>query len=175
MPATALGVSDRRDKQPLAIEDADYFYDPAVSGADPIETRPGFSALPNRIEGNGVRTVIVEDTSRFARALVTQELGFIALLKKLGVRVLTASGNDLTVTDDPMKKAVRQIAGVFAELERHASCISCASPASAARLRTASAKAGTPTGKSGGKSWRSPGRSRRAADCVCRFAPSPRS
>jgi DNA invertase Pin-like site-specific DNA recombinase len=115
VPATAIGVSDRRDKQPLAIEDADYFYDPAVSGANPIETRPGFSALPNRI---GVRTVIVEDTSRFARALVTQELGFIALLKKLGVRVLTASGNDLTVTDDPMKKAVRQIAGVFAELER---------------------------------------------------------
>jgi predicted site-specific integrase-resolvase len=53
----------------------DWFNDPAVSGADPIETRPGFSALLDRIEGNGVRTVIVEDASRFARELVTQELG----------------------------------------------------------------------------------------------------
>lgn len=29
------------------------FYDPGVSGADPIKTRPGFSALLDRIEGNG--------------------------------------------------------------------------------------------------------------------------
>ncbi|MBR1287109.1 recombinase family protein [Bradyrhizobium sp. AUGA SZCCT0177] len=43
------------------------FNDAAVSGADPIETRPGFAALLDRIEGDGVRTVIVEDASRFAR------------------------------------------------------------------------------------------------------------
>ena len=29
------------------------FSDPGVSGADPIETRPGFSALLDRIETNG--------------------------------------------------------------------------------------------------------------------------
>lgn len=45
------------------------FYDAAVSGADAIETRAGFAALLDRIEGNGVRTVIVEDASRFARGL----------------------------------------------------------------------------------------------------------
>jgi hypothetical protein len=39
-----------------------------------------------------VRTVIVEDASRFARELVTQELGIIALTKR-GVRVLTANGD----------------------------------------------------------------------------------
>ena len=61
----------------------------------PIETRPGFSALLDRIEGNRVRTVIVEDASRFARELMTQELGIVALIKR-GVRVLTASGDDLT-------------------------------------------------------------------------------
>ena len=31
------------------------FNDAAVSGADPIETRPGFAELLDRIEGNGVR------------------------------------------------------------------------------------------------------------------------
>jgi DNA invertase Pin-like site-specific DNA recombinase len=43
-----------------------WFLDPAVSGADPIETRPGFSALLDRLETNGVHTVLVEDASRFA-------------------------------------------------------------------------------------------------------------
>jgi DNA invertase Pin-like site-specific DNA recombinase len=93
------------------------FSDPGVSGADPIEARPGFAALLDRIEGNGVRTVIVEDASRFARELVTQELGIIALIKR-GVRVLTANGDDLTDSSDPSRKMMRQIAGSFAEYEK---------------------------------------------------------
>ena len=93
------------------------FSDPGVSGADPIETRPGFSQLLDRIEGNGVRTVIVEDAARFARELVTQELGIIALIKR-GVRVLTAGGDDLTDSSDPTRKMMRHIAGAFAEYEK---------------------------------------------------------
>jgi hypothetical protein len=58
-----------------------------------------------------VRVAIVDDASRFARDLVTQELRIIGLMK-LGVRVITANGDDLTVTDDPIK-AMRQIAGMF--------------------------------------------------------------
>lgn len=95
----------------------DWFSDPGVSGTDPIEIRPGFAALLNRIEGNGVRVVLVEDASRFARDLMAQELG-LGLLVKLGMRVLTANGDDLTVTDDHMKVAFRQIAGTFAQLEK---------------------------------------------------------
>lgn len=93
------------------------YYDAAVSGADPIETRPGFSALLDRIESNGIRTVIVEDASRFARDLVTQELGLLALIER-GVTVLTSSGDDLTNTEDAFKIAMRQIAGAFAQLEK---------------------------------------------------------
>jgi DNA invertase Pin-like site-specific DNA recombinase len=93
------------------------YHDAAVSGTDPIDTRPGFMQLLDHIEGNGVRTVIVEDASRFARDLLTQELGILLLINR-GVTVLTAGGEDLTQTDDPMKKAMRQIAGVFAELEK---------------------------------------------------------
>ena len=94
-----------------------WFNDPSVSGSDPIESRPGFAALLNRIEGNGVKVVLVEDASRFARSLMAQELG-LGLLVKLGMRVLTTSGDDLTVTDDHMKVAMRQIAGTFAQLEK---------------------------------------------------------
>jgi DNA invertase Pin-like site-specific DNA recombinase len=93
------------------------FYDAAVSGADPIDTRPGFRELLERIVGNGVRMVIVEDASRFARTLMTQEAG-IATLAGLGVRVLTSRGDDLTDSDDEMRVAMRQIAGVFSQLEK---------------------------------------------------------
>jgi DNA invertase Pin-like site-specific DNA recombinase len=93
------------------------FYDAAVSGADPIDVRPGFRALLERIVGNGVRTVLVEDASRFARTLMTQEAG-IATLGGLGVRVLTSRGDDLTDSDDEMRVAMRQIAGVFSQLEK---------------------------------------------------------
>jgi DNA invertase Pin-like site-specific DNA recombinase len=93
------------------------FYDAAVSGADPIDTRPGFAAMLDRIEGNGVHTVIVEDASRFARELMTQELGILALIQR-DVRVLTANGDDLTDSTDPSRKMMRQIAGAFHEYEK---------------------------------------------------------
>jgi DNA invertase Pin-like site-specific DNA recombinase len=117
-----------------------------VSGADPIESRPGFSSLLDRIETNGVRTVIVEDASRFARELVTQELGIIALIKR-GVRVLTANGDDLTDSSDPSRKMMRQIAGSFAEYEK--ARLVAKLKAARERKRTAS-----PTHKcEGRKSW----------------------
>jgi DNA invertase Pin-like site-specific DNA recombinase len=125
--ATNVGADKDSDKrQRAAIEAfakargyelAGEYYDAAVSGADPIESRPGFAALLDRIEGNGVRTVLVEDASRFARDLVTQELGILVLIK-LGVRVVTASGDDLTDSTDPSRKMMRQIAGSFAEYEK---------------------------------------------------------
>lgn len=124
--AANVGIDkDSEARQRTAIEAyaagryelTDEFYDAAVSGADPIETRPGFAALLDRIEGNGVRVVIVEDASRFARDLITQELGLIVLIER-GVKVFAANGDELTNTDDPMKVAMRQIAGTFAQLEK---------------------------------------------------------
>lgn len=125
--AANVGTDKDSDKrQRAAIEDfskragfvlVGEFTDAAVSGADPIETRRGFAELLDRIEDNGVRTVIVEDASRFARELMTQELGILALIQR-GVRVLTASGDDLTDSSDPSRKMMRQIAGAFHEYEK---------------------------------------------------------
>jgi DNA invertase Pin-like site-specific DNA recombinase len=116
--------SEKRQRQAIAgfakrngFELVGEHYDAAVSGADPIETRPGFKALLDRIEANGVRVVIVEDASRFARELMAQELG-IVLLTQRGVRLLTANGDDLTDTKDPSRKMMRQVAGAFAEYEK---------------------------------------------------------
>lgn len=93
------------------------FNDEAVSGADAIEARPGFTALLDRIESNGVRTVLVEDASRFARHVLVQELGVMALQQR-GVKVFTASGDELTATDDPSKVMVRQMMAAFAQFEK---------------------------------------------------------
>jgi DNA invertase Pin-like site-specific DNA recombinase len=96
---------------------ADTFTDAAVRGGDTIERRPGFSALLDCIEGNGVHVVLVEDASRLARSVLVQELAIVSL-KARGVRVLAANGDDLTETDDEMRTAMRQMATVFAQLEK---------------------------------------------------------
>jgi DNA invertase Pin-like site-specific DNA recombinase len=120
------------------------FTDAAVSGADPIESRAGFTALLDRIEGNGVRTVIVEDASRFARELITQELGILALINR-GVRVLTANGDDLTDSSDPSRVMMRQIAGAFHQYEK---------ARLVAKLKVARERKKERTGKcEGRKSW----------------------
>ena len=141
--SSAANVGEGRDserRQREAIEAfarhsghvvVEWFNDPAVSGADPIDTRPGFRALLDRIVSNGVRTVVVEDASRFARTLMVQEAGIATLLAGLGVRVLTSRGDDLTDSDDEMRLAMRQMAGVFSQLEKTASSRSCEVPASA--------------------------------------------
>jgi DNA invertase Pin-like site-specific DNA recombinase len=91
-----------------------------------------------------VRVVICEDASRFARELVTQELGLIALIRR-GVRVLTASGDDLTDSSDPSRKMMRQIAGSFAEYEK---------ARLVAKLRVARERKRAASGKcEGRKSW----------------------
>jgi len=58
----------------------------ALSGNS--STVAAFAELPDRIEDNGVRTVIVEDASRFVRELASQELGILALIE-FGVCALT--------------------------------------------------------------------------------------
>lgn len=93
------------------------YYDAAVSGVDPIETRPGFAAMLERIDGNGVRTVIVEDASRFARDMTAHVLG-LALLRSRGVRLVTSSGQDLTDDTDPMSEMFGAITAAFNAFEK---------------------------------------------------------
>jgi DNA invertase Pin-like site-specific DNA recombinase len=94
-----------------------WFYDAAVSGADPIEARPGFAALLARIAGNGVRTIIVETANRFARDLMVQEVGF-AMLRDLGVTLIATDSPSSFLDDGPTSNLIRQILGAVSEFDK---------------------------------------------------------
>jgi DNA invertase Pin-like site-specific DNA recombinase len=95
----------------------DWFYDAAVSGADPIDTRPGFATMLKRIEGNGVRTIIVETANRFARDLMVQEVGY-SMLKGRGIELIAADNPSSFLDDTPTAKLVRQVLGAIAEFDK---------------------------------------------------------
>ena len=95
----------------------DWFYDGAVKGGDPIDSRPGFAALLARIAGNGARTILVETASRFARDLMVQEVGF-AMLQDLGITLIAADSPTAFLDDGPTSKLIRQILGAVAEFDK---------------------------------------------------------
>jgi DNA invertase Pin-like site-specific DNA recombinase len=116
--------SDRRQREAIAAfagragyELVAEFYDAAVSGADPIDTRPGFAAMLERIEGNGVRTIIVETASRFARDLMVQEVGH-AKLRDRGIDLIAADSPGSFIDDTPTAKLVRQVLGAISEFDK---------------------------------------------------------
>jgi DNA invertase Pin-like site-specific DNA recombinase len=93
------------------------FYDAAVSGADAIDARAGFAAMLKRIEGNGVRTIIVETASRFARDLMVQEVGH-AKLRERGIDLIAADNPGSFIDDTPTAKLVRQVLGAIMALAK---------------------------------------------------------
>ena len=95
----------------------DEFYDPAVSGGDPVESRPGFIAMLKRIEGNGVRTIIVETASRFARDLMVQEVGY-AMLTERGIELIAADSPQSFIEDTPTARLIRQVLGAVSEFDK---------------------------------------------------------
>src|SRR5262249_42778761 len=99
------------------LEVVEWFYDAGISGDLPVSERPGFTAMLDHIDGNSVRTVIVESADRFARKMLTAELGILLLVSRC-VTLMTAAGENLTDTDDEMRVAFRQMAMTFAQLEK---------------------------------------------------------
>jgi DNA invertase Pin-like site-specific DNA recombinase len=101
------------------IEIVAWHYDAAVSGADPIDTRPGFAAALERIASNGVRTIIVETANRFARDLIVQETGF-RMLRGQGVELIAADSPGSFLEDTPTAALIRQVLGAVAQFEKAA-------------------------------------------------------
>ncbi len=117
----ADGRRASRISSPLAkgagFEIAGEFYDAAVSGADPITDRPGFSDMLATLLANGARTIIVESPDRFARDLMVQLAGH-DLLKAQGIALIAASAPTFFIEETPTAVLVRQVLGAVAQFEK---------------------------------------------------------
>lgn len=93
-------------------------YDAAVSGADPIDTRPGFRSLMAYIaEHPECHTILVESASRFARDLAVQLAGH-DLLKARGIAIVPVDSPLYFIEDTPTAVMVRQILGAVSQFEK---------------------------------------------------------
>lgn len=125
------------------IELVEGFYDAGVSGADPVDVRPGFTALLGRIEGNGVSAVLVEDASRFARDLIVQLTGHDRL-KGMGVELVAVNAPDHFREDTPTAVLIRQVLGAIAQFEKAQLVTSSGWPGTASGPPPAVARVGSP-------------------------------
>jgi DNA invertase Pin-like site-specific DNA recombinase len=96
------------------------YYDAAVSGADPVDQRPGFAEMLQRLATDGAKTIIVESPDRFARDLAVQLAGH-DMLKGLGIAIIPASAPDFFIEDTPTAVLVRQVLGAIAQFEKASS------------------------------------------------------
>jgi DNA invertase Pin-like site-specific DNA recombinase len=95
------------------------FYDAAVSGADPVDERPGFMELLAYCAENDVHTILVENASRFARDLMVQLTGH-ALLKKLGIELIPVDAPTYFTDPSPTAVLIQQILGAVSQFEKAA-------------------------------------------------------
>ena len=93
------------------------YSDEGVKGLDAIDQRPGFAALLERILSNGVRTIIVENASRFSRDLITQETGY-QFLKAQGVTLIATDSPELFLSDTPTATLIRQVLGAVSQFDK---------------------------------------------------------
>ena len=117
------------------------YSDDGVKGADPVDQRPGFAAMLEHIAGKGVRTIIVETASRFARDLIVQETGW-RFLKDAGITLIAADSPDAFLDDTPTAVMIRQILGSVSQFEK---------AMLVAKLRGARDRKKAATGKCGGR------------------------
>jgi DNA invertase Pin-like site-specific DNA recombinase len=127
--SSAANLGDDKDsekRQRAAIEGyakaagyriAGWYRDPAVSGTDPVPSRPGFSAMLDALVGDGVRTILVESPDRFARDLAVQLAGH-DYLRGLGLDLVPASAPDFFTEDTPTAVLVRQVLGAISQFEK---------------------------------------------------------
>jgi len=91
-----------------------------VSGTKSEADRPAFKEMVAAILQDGVRTIIVESLDRLARAYSIQEQLLIYLAAN-NIEVINAQTEEnvtQAIQSDPMKKAMIQMQGIFAELDK---------------------------------------------------------
>jgi DNA invertase Pin-like site-specific DNA recombinase len=93
-------------------------YDAAVSGADAIEGRPGFSRMMAYLAAHPeCRTILVENVTRFARDLMVQEVGYRILLDQ-GIALIPVDAPTHFTDSSPTAVMVRQILGAVSQFQK---------------------------------------------------------
>ncbi len=89
------------------------------SGTLPDAERPGLLEALSSIRRGEAEGIVVTSLDRLARLLTVQE-AILAKVWSLGGKVFSVDGGEVRQddADDPMRTAMRQMAGVFAQLER---------------------------------------------------------
>ena len=102
------------------IEVVNVYKEEAVSGTKDETERPAFQEMVSEILKNGVRLIIIEGLDRLAREYRIQETLLIYLASKEIELISVRTEENVTqaIMADPMKKALVQIQGIFAELEK---------------------------------------------------------
>lgn len=97
----------------------DVHKDEGVSGSLDVAQRPGLASCLNLLQHGAAQGLIVARLDRLARALTVQE-AVLARVWEAGGSVFTVDAGEIHRDDpaDPMRTAMRQMVGVFAQLER---------------------------------------------------------
>jgi DNA invertase Pin-like site-specific DNA recombinase len=99
------------------IEIVHEYYDAAVKGTDAVGDRKGFAEMLSYMLGNGARTILIENASRFARDLAVQLTGH-DFLKKNGIDLIPVDCPHHFTEDTPTAEMVRQILGAVSQFEK---------------------------------------------------------
>lgn len=93
--------------------------DLGISGATDALDRPGLSEALAALDAGRVQGIVVARLDRLARALTVQE-ATLAIIWRTGGHLFAADVGEVLADDpdDPMRTALRQVVGVFAELDR---------------------------------------------------------
>jgi len=93
--------------------------DGAVSGIKPIAEREGLFCVLEALRTGRAEALVIQNLDRFARELTVQE-GTLAAIWRAGGGVFSYESGEVCRDDpdDPMRTAMRQMVGVFAQLER---------------------------------------------------------
>jgi DNA invertase Pin-like site-specific DNA recombinase len=93
--------------------------DPAQSGTIAFTDRPGIACVLDVLKHGRAEGVVVLNLGRISRLLTDQEAA-LAIVWRYGGQVFTVESGEVLADDpeDPMRTAMRQMAGVFFQLDR---------------------------------------------------------
>lgn len=118
-----------------SLSEANIFAEEGVKGDTPLVMRPEFHKMLQHCQKHHIDTIIFEDSSRFCRGLVVQEIGFKELTGA-GYKLISAANPHQFLSNDAEAIFIRQMLGAVSEYQKN----STVHKLSGARQRAAIAK-----------------------------------